>query len=283
VTIGGVAVGGMTPTAATNAVRAAFARPLTIRAAGAVLKPTPQTFGAVAYVQNAVAKARVARPGAEIPLYVRVEGARVRTYVANAGNRFDRKPQDASLVLRGNRPLIVAERQGRTLDRPAATTAIVQALQRNRRGPITLTLRPQRPAVTRASFGPIVVIHRGSNVLNLYQGARLVRTFRVATGKSAYPTPLGRFRIITKWANPWWHPPNSDWARGLKPVPPGPGNPLGTRWMGISSPGVGIHGTPDSASLGYSVSHGCIRLAIPDAEWLFRRVNIGTTVFIVPG
>jgi lipoprotein-anchoring transpeptidase ErfK/SrfK len=51
--------------------------------------------------------------------------------------------------------------------------------------------------------------------------------------------------------------------------------------MGLTSPSVGIHGTPDPASLGYSVSHGCIRMAIPDAEWMFERVKVGTTVFIV--
>jgi lipoprotein-anchoring transpeptidase ErfK/SrfK len=51
--------------------------------------------------------------------------------------------------------------------------------------------------------------------------------------------------------------------------------------MGISSPYVGIHGTPDSASIGYSASHGCIRMRIPDAEWLFRHVEIGTPVFII--
>jgi len=65
-------------------------------------------------------------------------------------------------------------------------------------------------------------------------------------------------------------------------VPPGPGNPLGTRWMGLSVPGVGIHGTPDAASIGYSASHGCIRMRIPDAEWLFEHVSEGTPVFIVP-
>jgi lipoprotein-anchoring transpeptidase ErfK/SrfK len=64
-------------------------------------------------------------------------------------------------------------------------------------------------------------------------------------------------------------------------VPPGPGNPLGTRWMGISSPGVGIHGTPDAASIGYSASHGCIRMLIPQAEWLFDHVDVGSPVFIV--
>jgi lipoprotein-anchoring transpeptidase ErfK/SrfK len=51
--------------------------------------------------------------------------------------------------------------------------------------------------------------------------------------------------------------------------------------MGISSPGVGIHGTPDPASIGYSVSHGCVRMLIAEAEWLFQRVDVGTTVFIV--
>jgi lipoprotein-anchoring transpeptidase ErfK/SrfK len=67
----------------------------------------------------------------------------------------------------------------------------------------------------------------------------------------------------------------------VQPIPPGPGNPLGTRWMGLSAPGVGIHGTPDAASLGYSQSHGCIRMAIPDAEWVFDHVSVGTPVFTI--
>jgi lipoprotein-anchoring transpeptidase ErfK/SrfK len=51
--------------------------------------------------------------------------------------------------------------------------------------------------------------------------------------------------------------------------------------MGLSAPGVGIHGTPDAASIGYSASHGCIRMHIPDAEWLFQHVVVGTPVWIV--
>ena len=81
--------------------------------------------------------------------------------------------------------------------------------------------------------------------------------------------------------NPWWYPPPSPWAEDAEPVPPGPGNPLGTRWMGLSAPYVGIHGTPDAASIGYSASHGCIRMRIPDAEWLFQHVKVGTPVFII--
>jgi lipoprotein-anchoring transpeptidase ErfK/SrfK len=125
------------------------------------------------------------------------------------------------------------------------------------------------------------VIRRGSNRLYLYKGAQPWRVFGVATGQSRYPTPLGRWHVVVKWRNPWWYPPNSDWAKGQKPIPPGPGNPLGTRWMGLSASGVGIHGTPDDTSIGYSASHGCIRMHISDAEWLFNHVTIGTTVFIV--
>jgi lipoprotein-anchoring transpeptidase ErfK/SrfK len=51
--------------------------------------------------------------------------------------------------------------------------------------------------------------------------------------------------------------------------------------MGLSAPGVGMHGTPDAASIGYSASHGCIRMRIPEAEWLFNRVGVGTPDFIV--
>ena len=107
--------------------------------------------------------------------------------------------------------------------------------------PTTTSRRP----VDRANFGPVIVIHRGSNHLYLYKGMKPWRTFTVATGQAIYPTPLGRFRIVVKWKDPWWYPPNSPWAKGAKPIPPGPGNPLGTRWMGLSAPGVGIHGTPD--------------------------------------
>ena len=129
----------------------------------------------------------------------------------------------------------------------------------------------------------MIVIRRGSKVLDLYDSLRLVKQFRIATGQSSYPTPLGRYEIINMQRNPWWYPPEgSAWAEGAEPVPPGPGNPLGTRWMGISAPYVGIHGTPDAASIGYSASHGCIRMLIPQVEWLFERVEVGTTVFIVP-
>ena len=80
--------------------------------------------------------------------------------------------------------------------------------------------------------------------VSFFKNAKLAKRFPVATGQAIYPTPTGRFEIVVKQLNPWWYPPTQDaWAKGLKPVPPGPCNPLGTRWMGLSAPGVGIHGT----------------------------------------
>jgi lipoprotein-anchoring transpeptidase ErfK/SrfK len=281
VTIGGVPVGGMSPEDAYASVRASFERPLVLVVAGRRLAPTPEQLGAVAYALNAVERAKVAPAGSQVPLRIVVNGRRVRAYVATLAKRFDRAAVDARLFLRRLRPWISNDRAGLRIARQPATQAIVSALVANRKGPIALKTTRTRAAVSKRRFGPVIVIRRGSNRLFLYAGTRYVRTFGVATGQSVYPTPLGRHRVVVKWRNPWWYPPKSDWARGLSPVPPGPGNPLGTRWMGLSAPGVGIHGTPDPASIGYSVSHGCIRMRIPEAEWLFGRVRVGTTVFIV--
>ena len=133
---------------------------------------------------------------------------------------------------------------------------------------------------------PAIMIERGAHQLTLFRAGKfgktvVVRTLGVAVGQPAYPTPSGVFEIVNMQRNPWWYPPDSDWAAGAEPIPPGPNNPLGTRWMGISSPGVGMHGTPNPASIGYSASHGCIRLRIPDAEWLFQHVRLGVPVRIV--
>ena len=281
VTIAGVPVGGLTAADAYTAVSESFSRPLVIIVRGHRLAPSPAHVGASARIGEAVARAGSAAPGTSIPLEIEVNSSRVRAYVALLSKRFDTKAVDAQLFLRNLRPWIAKPVVGLKLYPRRAEAAILGALLANKRGPLRLRQKVIQPATTRANFGPVIVIRRGSNHLYLYRGMRSWRVFPVATGQAVYPTPLGRFRIIVKWRNPWWYPPSSPWARGLKPIPPGPGNPLGTRWMGLSAPGVGIHGTPDAASIGYSASHGCIRMRIPDAEWLFQRVRIGTTVFIV--
>jgi len=281
VSIGGVSVGDMTAEEATSAVTSAFAQPLRLLVRRHRLFVTPGRLGAVAQVRPAVTRALTAAPGTALKLRVNLSRPKTQSYVDEVARRFDRKPTDSVLLLHNLRPWISRQKPGWALRREQALGRIFAALVANSREPFRLRFRGLVPSVTRRSFGPVIVIHRGSNRLYLYNGMRLWRVFGVATGQSAYPTPTGRWTVVVKWRNPWWYPPSSLWARGAKPIPPGPGNPLGTRWMGLSASGVGIHGTPDDASIGYSASHGCIRMHIPDAEWLFNHVHIGTTVFIV--
>jgi lipoprotein-anchoring transpeptidase ErfK/SrfK len=282
VTIAGIAVGTLTRAEAKTSVQTAFRRPLVLLLARRRLATSPAQAGATASTDLAVSRALRAAPGAAVKLPIAIDRSRTRAYVAWLARRFDRKALDARLYLRHLRPWITPDRPGRSLDRRPAALRIASSFATNERVPLRLTYKSLKPAVTKRRFGPVIVIRRGSNRLHLYDAMRPWRILPVATGQTVYPTPLGRFRVVVKWRNPWWYPPSSPWAKGKKPIPPGPGNPLGTRWMGLSAPGVGIHGTPDDSSIGYSVSHGCIRMHISDAEWLFNHVTIGTPVFIVP-
>ena len=284
VTVGGVRVGGLMPDRATAVVRRAFARPLVL-----VVSPTrkirlaPGALGARSNVPKAIRRARVARPGATVPLDVDVRLARVRAFVARLARQLDQEAIDAHIELRGAKPRAVPSQDGRRVKRLLNGRAIRTALATNARRPLPIAVAVQKPKVTTAELGLSIVILRGSNRLFLFSGTKVARTFGIATGRPEYPTPLGDYEIVTMQRNPWWYPPPSKWAAASEPIPPGPGNPLGTRWMGLSAPYVGIHGTPDAASIGYSASHGCIRMRIPDAEWLFGHVKIGTPVFIIAG
>ena len=120
-----------------------------------------------------------------------------------------------------------------------------------------------------------ILVDKSSNTLALKQGERLVKVYSVGTGKKG-STPVGEFKITNKMAEPEWFKP------GGGVVPYGdPGNLLGTRWMGIDSPGYGIHGTWEPDSIGKQARAGCIRMLNADVEELFKIVPVGTKVRIV--
>ena len=282
VTVSGIDIGGLSARWAGIALRSAFAQPLRLRARGHEWLADPDAF-AHAEVARTVKRAVHAHAGEALRLRVVVQAGRIRPYAARIDERVCEPAVSARLVgLRSLRPSISRARPGCHVRRALFIRALVHRLARLERTVIHVPIARIRPAVTRANFGPVVVIRRKSHRLYLYEGVKLVRAMPVATGRRSAPTPLGRFSIVVKARHPWWYPPASAWADGADPIPPGPGNPLGTTWMGLSVPGVGIHGTPDAASVGYSRSHGCVRMYVHQAEWLFRRVRIGTPVIIVP-
>jgi lipoprotein-anchoring transpeptidase ErfK/SrfK len=262
-------------------VQDAFGRelPVVVDRSKLLLDPTSV---AVAYAATAVARARIAAPGTNVKLAVAVHRPALNAWVKAVDKRFAHPAADATLTFKSAKPVIKPDVLGRMLSAATLTARVVAALNANSRLPVRLKTRTIAPTVPTTSFKAVIVVNRALNRLYLFNGMKLVRTFQVATGQSIYPTPAGTWHIVVKEMNPWWYPPTYDaWAKGLKPVPPGPDNPLGTRWMGLNAPGVGIHGTDEPASIGYSESHGCVRMQVPDAEWLFTRVQVGTTVYIV--
>jgi L,D-transpeptidase ErfK/SrfK len=140
----------------------------------------------------------------------------------------------------------------------------------------------------------IVPAGRGSIVINVPQRMLFAMAgdtrlaFPVALGRPTWPTPVGPFTILTKEVDPTWDVPVSiqqELIRAGKPplttVAPGPDNPLGDRWFGLSIPGVGIHGTNAPGSIYRHQTHGCIRLHPDDIRTLFDRVSVGADGEIV--
>jgi lipoprotein-anchoring transpeptidase ErfK/SrfK len=282
VQIGSVDVSGMTAEQATTAVQTAYFARVALHVGHRGFSVSPHHFGtALGELDAAVQTALMASADTAIPLTPTLDTNLIAKWVKTLAKKTYRAPVAGQVVLRHSRPFFTHARQGRAL-RPTATRMLIRdAIVSGTRTVIVAPLRTIEAASAKSEA--VIVIHRAANRLYLYSGTGLVRVFPVATGQAAWPTPLGHFEIVVKQKNPWWFPPTQDsWAAGAQPVPPGPGNPLGTRWMGLSAPGVGIHGTSEPWSIGHSESHGCIRMQIPAAEWLYNRVKIGTPVFIIP-
>jgi hypothetical protein len=125
-----------------------------------------------------------------------------------------------------------------------------------------------------------ILINLPSFQLFLYQNGQLLHRYPIAIGKEVSPSVLVTTLITNKVENPTYYPP--DWAKkGLKPIPPGPRNPVGSRWLGLAQKGYGIHGTNNPSSIGSAASAGCIRMHNQDVEHLAKIVPVGTPVTFV--
>ena len=151
----------------------------------------------------------------------------------------------------------------------AAGTAILatQVLAQNTPAPQQVTPAPS--AVKR-----IIVVSLEDRKLALIEDGQVKKVYTVAVGKPSTPSPTGTFTIERRVANPTYH-------HSGRTVLPGPGNPVGTRWMGLSKHGYGIHGTNEPNSIGKAASHGCIRMAKADLEQFYELVAVGDTVALI--
>jgi lipoprotein-anchoring transpeptidase ErfK/SrfK len=120
-----------------------------------------------------------------------------------------------------------------------------------------------------------IIISIANRKLAVVEAGRVIRIYPTAVGAVATPSPTGVFKIANRIPNPTWYGPNHS------VVPPGKANPLGTRWIGLTRRGYGIHGTNSPRSIGQNASHGCIRMRKADVEELFELVKVGDEVEMV--
>ncbi len=118
-----------------------------------------------------------------------------------------------------------------------------------------------------------IVVSIPHRKLALMEDGQVLKVYPVAVGANVSPSPRGQMKVVSRLSNPTYYHPG-------KVVPPGKNNPLGTRWMGLSEKGYGIHGTNDPQSIGKAASHGCVRMGRRDLEELFEMVQVGDTVEI---
>jgi lipoprotein-anchoring transpeptidase ErfK/SrfK len=213
--------------------------------------------------------------------------AAVRTFVEGIAKKVGKPARDARIKITLRHIFRERSRYGRKLDVDAARKAIDAALDdpaapRVLHQPLTRVRAKVNADDLARVYNTVITVDRAHFKLRLYKALKFRKSYGVAVGQPAYPTPTGRFAISSKQVNPVWSVPNSPWAGELQGTTVEGGsaaNPLKARWMGIAN-GVGIHGTGEDYSIGTRASHGCIRMHVADVIDLFKRVPVGTPVLI---
>jgi len=136
--------------------------------------------------------------------------------------------------------------------------------------PVAPAPKPPEFAKTTVHF---LLVSIPDRKMALLVNGKAIRIYHVAVGKTSTPSPTGAFKIVNRVPNPTYY------HKG-QVIPAGKGNPVGTRWMGLSAKGYGIHGTNQPTSIGKAASTGCIRMSKRDLEELFEMVNVGDPVEI---
>jgi lipoprotein-anchoring transpeptidase ErfK/SrfK len=301
VTVAGVDVGGMTRDEAVAAVKAAtepkLRRGVVVVAGGKRWAVTPARLGNDARVEQAVDQALAgpelsavsdfwhrltSKPVEHAVAVSRVEdNDKVARFVRRLAPKLAIAPTDASIKLVDGTIVRQKAMDGRVLDVKASARALIKALRGNTRK-VKLITRSVDPKVTADKLGKTIEVNLSTNRLTFYDGLEVRKVYPVATGQPSFPTPQGSWQVVNKRMHPTWTNPAPDgWGAGMpRSIPPGPGNPLGTRAMSLNASGILIHGTYASGSIGSYASHGCIRMFLSDVEALYPQVPMGTPVLI---
>jgi len=311
VSVAGTPLAGMTEQQARAAIKSAIdaplARPLTVNVESAVYTLDPQSVVTVdtdKMIADAYAPRRdatlVQRVGAQVtqdspevevaPAYT-IDTEALGSWIASIAVATNKKAISADVGIKNSKIVKTASATGRKLDVAKSTEALSKALSAEQAladadtaRAVTLAVKTIKPKVTEANFGKYIVVRLSQRKIWLYNNGELEKTYRIAVGQPAFPTPQGEWKIVAKRYRPTWINPHNDaWSNSMpERIAPGPGNPLGTRALNLDASGIRFHGTTSDGSIGTAASHGCMRMHMWDVEDLYPRVPMGTPVLIVP-
>jgi lipoprotein-anchoring transpeptidase ErfK/SrfK len=165
--------------------------------------------------------------------------------------------------------LLAALNPGKKFDEAGQTIAVVN-----------VAVKESKPAVTR------VEVDKMSQTVKAFANSELIAFFPATVGSEEKPSPGGVLKVISIDANPYYRY-NPDYKfKGVKSkrafkIKPGPNNPVGSQWIGLSAEGYGIHGTPNPSKVSKSESNGCVRLTNWDADKLAKLLKKGTEVTFI--
>lgn len=231
--------------------------------------------------------------GTELPAQIEprftVDQGSLDAWVATVAEQIDRPAIDATRSVSGSTLKIKKSATGRQtqLVESAAELGLAfstESVLADKPRTVTLPVDSIKPKVSIKKLGKTIVVDLSERRIRLYDGSKLEVTYRCAIGTPSHPTPKGEFEIVLKRYLPTWvNPALNGWGADMpKSIPPGPGNPLGTRALNLSASGIRFHGTTAIGSIGTAASHGCMRMRRADIEDFYERVEVGTKVYIVP-
>ena len=165
--------------------------------------------------------------------------------------------------------LLAALNPGKKFDQAGQTISVTN-----------LAARETKPVVTR------VEVDKTSQTVKAFANSELVAFFPATVGSDEKPTPSGVLKVISIDANPYYRY-NPDYkfkevkSRRAFTIKPGPNNPVGIYWIGLSAEGYGIHGTANPSKVSKAESHGCVRLTNWDVDKLAKLLKKGTEVVFI--
>lgn len=307
VTVGGVEIGGRSADEARAVIEkkvvAPLDKPVVVSFEGERYRLTPKQLKTTADVDGMVDEAvdrtregglidRISRymqgstVDADIEPRVEYSQEAVDRFVADLADAINRDAQDATITPSGDSLTPTPGESGIALREDEMQDLITDEVETPGGGErLTALVDQTKPEVTTKELASVyptyITVSQSDYTLRLFKNLKLVKSYPVAVGGGGYYTPTGLHTIQDKQVDPTWNVPNSSWAGDLagQSIPPGPSNPLKSRWMGIYN-GAGIHGTDDTGSIGSAASHGCVRMLIPDVIDLFDRVEVGDPIYI---